>query len=85
MQQLMNEFDRSPDRVHDEWQMLVHNCPYAWNYLSGLLDRADTAAARAAANLEPADDVTTAGPLFTQLEEVLSGEVQLQNGMIFSV
>ncbi|OLP98757.1 ER lumen protein-retaining receptor [Symbiodinium microadriaticum] len=85
MQQQMNEFDRSPDRVHDEWQMLVHNCPYAWNYLSGLLDRADTAAARATANLEPADDVTTAGPLFTQLEEVLSGEVQLQNGMIFSV
>ncbi|OLP92474.1 hypothetical protein AK812_SmicGene25706 [Symbiodinium microadriaticum] len=59
MQEQLIEFDRSPDRVHDEWQVLVQHCRYAWNYLSG--------------------------PFFTQLEDVLSGEVQVQNGMIFSV
>lgn len=77
MQEQLIEFDRSPDRVHDEWQVLVQHCRYAWNYLSGLLARADTAAAATAAgNIVPTpDDVTTEGPFFTQLEDVLSGEV----------
>ncbi|CAE6939406.1 unnamed protein product, partial [Symbiodinium sp. CCMP2592] len=87
MQEQLNEFDRSPERVHDEWQVLVQHCPYAWNYLSGLLERADTAAAMGATgnHVPAADDGSTGGPLFTQLEDVLSGAVQLQNDMIFSV
>ena len=96
IQELLERFDESPTRVHDEWQGIVESCPYARNFLSGLLERADAARYRGTRGRQHraalpkggfalrGEDATSSDPSTTaQIESVLSGELPLQNGMVF--
>ncbi|CAE7689549.1 unnamed protein product [Symbiodinium sp. CCMP2456] len=96
IQELLERFDMSPSRVHDEWQGIVESCPYARNFLSGLLERADAARYRGTRGRQQraaipkggvpqrVEDATSSDRSTTaQIESVLSGQVPIQNGMVF--